>query len=61
MSQNNYPSTQETIQILLRAAAKAAEEANLNHPEDIAMVMMNAIEAGWPVLQACWAEWGKGS
>jgi hypothetical protein len=46
----NYPNPQDTINLLLEAARKAAEGAEVTHPEDIACAMLHAIECGWPVV-----------
>lgn len=39
-----YPEKRETVDILLNAAARAAENSNCVHPEDIANEMVNAID-----------------
>lgn len=46
----DYPVKSETIDLLLEAARKAAEGAEVTHPEDIACAMLNAIEYAWPVV-----------
>lgn len=46
----DYPALEDTIEILVEAARKAAHEHNLMHPEDIAVAMSTAIEYSWPVV-----------
>ena len=46
----NYPAKGDTIDLLLDAARKAAEDTEATHPEDIACAMLNAIEYSWPVI-----------
>lgn len=40
-----YPNKDDTVDILLDAARKAAFDTNVNHPEDIATAMSFAIES----------------
>lgn len=45
-----YPKPEDTIELLVTAAKKAAKSNGGQHPEDIAMAMMSAIEFSWPVV-----------
>jgi len=45
-----YPKSEDTIELLIAAAKKAAMDNGGDHPEDIAMAMMSAIEFSWPVV-----------
>lgn len=45
-----YPKPEDTIELLVSAAKKAAVANGGNHPEDIAMAMLTAIEFSWPVI-----------
>lgn len=54
-----YPIVGETVELLLSAAARAAEECASEHPEDIAFAMAFAIENVGPAIMDAYNKFGK--
>lgn len=61
MSENWLPPRGNSIKILLSAAEKAANECSSNHPEDLSLAMLAAIEVAHGVIMQSFEAFGGSS
>lgn len=51
-----YPDKVVSIELLLKAARRAAEESSSEHPEDLMIAMVNALETSVGVIMDSYKE-----